>query len=46
VRDFVPSLAKPTGAATHLTVRCDLLTIGEVHVSPADGAADHWHGRR
>jgi hypothetical protein len=29
----------------HRTVRCDLLTVGEVHVSPADRAADRWRGR-
>jgi hypothetical protein len=48
VRDFLPVLAKPTVAATtlvaHRTV-CALVTIGEVHASPADCAADCWRGR-
>jgi hypothetical protein len=38
VHDFLAFLAKPTIAATtlvaHRTVRCDLPTVAEVHVSP------------
>jgi hypothetical protein len=30
---------------THRIARCDLVTIGEVHVSLADRAADCWSGR-
>jgi hypothetical protein len=49
VHDFLPFLAKPTVVATalvaHRTIRCDLLTVAEVHVSPADRATDRWRGR-
>jgi hypothetical protein len=49
VRDFLPFLAKPTVAATalvaHRTVRCDLPTVGEVHMSPAGRATDRWSER-
>jgi hypothetical protein len=46
--DFLPFLAKPTAAATtlvaHRTDRCDVLTVVEVHMLPADCVADRWHG--
>jgi hypothetical protein len=49
MRDFLPFLAKPTVAVTtpvaHRTVWCGLPTVGEVHTSPADCAADRWRGR-
>ena len=49
VRDFLPFLVKLTVAATapmaHRIVRCVLPTVGEVHASPADCAADRWCGR-
>jgi hypothetical protein len=49
VRDFLPFLAKSTVAATapmaHRIVWCVLPTVGEVHASPADCAADRWRGR-
>jgi hypothetical protein len=35
----------PLALVAHRIVRCDLLTVGEVHVSPADRAADRWSGR-
>jgi hypothetical protein len=48
VPDFLPFLVKPTVAATdrvaHRTVRCALVTVGEVHVSPANRATDRWLG--
>jgi hypothetical protein len=48
VHDFLPFLVKPTVATTgpmvHRIVRCDLMTIGEVHVSFIDRVADHWRG--
>jgi hypothetical protein len=44
--DLLPSLEKPTVAAmtplAHRTVRCGLVTVGEVHASPADCFADLW----
>jgi hypothetical protein len=47
--DALPYLAKPTVAATgpvaHRIVRCGLVTVGEVHVSPVDRVIDHWRGR-
>jgi hypothetical protein len=49
VHNFLPFLAKPTVAATtlvaHRIVRCDLPTVGEVHVSPTDRTADRWLAR-
>jgi hypothetical protein len=29
----------------HQTDRCGLVTVGEVHMSPADCAVDRWRGR-
>jgi hypothetical protein len=53
VRDLLPFLAKPTVAPSvllvhrtlfgaHRTVRCDQVTVGLGHASPADCAADRW----
>jgi hypothetical protein len=55
--NLFPFLAKPTvepigplGASEtvrwHRTVRCDQVTVGSGHVSPADCVADRWWGRR
>jgi hypothetical protein len=49
VHDLFPLLAKPIVdplvPLAHRTVRCGLVTVGSVHVSPADRAADRWRGR-
>jgi hypothetical protein len=49
VPDFFPSLAKPTVEPlvplAHRTVRCDLVTVGSEHASPADRATKRWCGR-
>jgi hypothetical protein len=49
VRDFLPFVAKLIVATTtpvaHRTVQCGIPTVGEVHTSPADYAADLWCGR-
>jgi hypothetical protein len=49
VLDILPFLAKPTVAHSaplvHRTVRCDQVTVGSGHASPADCAADSWRGR-
>jgi hypothetical protein len=53
---FFPLLAKPTVepsaplahrtlSGAHWTVQCGLVTVGLVHVSPVDFAADSWCGR-
>jgi hypothetical protein len=41
-------LAHRTLSSAHWTIRpvqCDQLTVGVGHASPADCAADRWHGR-
>jgi hypothetical protein len=38
-------LAHWTLSGTHRIVRCDQLTVGAGHASPADCAADRWRGR-
>jgi hypothetical protein len=46
--DLLPFLAKPTVEPlvllAHRTVRCDQVTVGPSHVSPADRAVDRWRG--
>jgi hypothetical protein len=34
----------PDSPVAHRIVRCDLVTVGEVHVSPADRATGRWSG--
>jgi hypothetical protein len=36
----------PSVPLVHQTVRCDQLTVGAGHASPADCAVDRWRGRR
>jgi hypothetical protein len=43
-RPLDPTVGTSTLVA-HRTVRCNLSTVGEVHVSPADRATDRWLGR-
>jgi hypothetical protein len=49
VPDLLPYWAHPTVGPSiplaHRTVRCDQLTVGAGHTSPADFAADRWRGR-
>jgi hypothetical protein len=46
VPDLLPYRAQPTVGPSvplaHRIVRCDQLTVGGGHVSPADCAADRW----
>jgi hypothetical protein len=35
----------PPTLVAHRTVQCNLVTVGEVHVSPTDRAANRWRGR-
>jgi hypothetical protein len=44
VEPSVP-LAHRTLSGAHRTVRCDQLTVGAGHTSPADCAVDRWRGR-
>jgi hypothetical protein len=37
-------LGTPDNLVVHGTVRCGLVTVGEVHVSPTDHVVDRWLG--
>jgi hypothetical protein len=50
VPDLLPFRVKPTVEPSvplaHRTVRCDQVTVGRGHASPADCVADRWRGCR